>query len=186
MFDSFGPTWVDALELVFAPELVDLAAVALRRPAGRRGTEIPQRFSLFYQPQPQLAACICFTIERSGNRCRAAHGAEQQDLYLKVRAVGPDLEQVVNVDLTGRLGRLPVGANPSQLTRSRSQGTRLKEPAGPEPLVDANARHVPIVLQDRVNCLMLAKKSPRSQRNRRHPTPARATAPRSGDSRSSL
>jgi hypothetical protein len=81
--------------------------------------------------------------------CRAPDCAEQQDLDLKVSALGPDFEEIPNVDLAGRLGRLLVGLNPAEFASARSQSASLEESRCPKPFVDPNGIHASYFLSTR-------------------------------------
>lgn len=101
-----------SLPISLATELNDPAAIAFCGPAFRRRIEIARGFSFGCNFHAQFAAGLGLAIQRLRHRCRATQDADLQNLHLKFRAFGLDVEQIAGVDFTRRLGRLMVGLDP--------------------------------------------------------------------------
>src|SRR5262249_40877956 len=96
-------------------------------PARRKLLELSRGFSFFRRFSSQLLACLSFTIERLGNRCRAARAAEKQDLNFELSSVIGDSQHVSDPHLSRCFDRLTTKHDPSQLAGASGQGARLKE-----------------------------------------------------------
>jgi hypothetical protein len=127
--------------LLFSFELVNFSAVAFRGSALGRWTETQSRPAFLSDLEPQFTARFTFAVQRLSYRRRATYVAEKEHFHFEITTLGRDLQEVANVDLACRLGRLLAAVNPSEFTGSRSQAASFKKSGGPQPLVHPNTGH---------------------------------------------
>src|SRR6185437_3660231 len=127
--------------LSLSSELMYFPAITFRWSTLRRRAEYKVGFTFLRQLQPQFTARFGFPIERLCNRRRTTHFAQKQDFYFEISRLSLNVQQVANVYLACRFGRLLVGLNPAEITHARSQSARLKESRCPQPLIHTNSRH---------------------------------------------
>jgi hypothetical protein len=122
-------------------ELDDSPPVALRRPALRKGFELPHGSALVGELLAQFPARVRFAIEGLRHRRGTARFAYKQDLNLEIATFIRDLQHVADVNVACRLGDLSIRFDPAQLTGSLRERTCLEKSRRPEPGIDAYAIH---------------------------------------------
>lgn len=88
-----------------------------------------------------FAAGLRFAIEALGDRGRAPHVAESDDLDLEVASICPDREPISDADFPCCADRLMVRLNPAQRNGTGGEGASLEEARCPKPFVETHTVH---------------------------------------------
>jgi len=79
------------------------------------------RLALFGRFPPRLAALVRFAVESLRNAGWPPRFAQRQNFHLKFTAAVGDLQEISDLDFTGRFYALPVRFNPAKLTATRGK-----------------------------------------------------------------
>jgi hypothetical protein len=127
--------------LCVSSKLVYFSPITFRWSTLRRRAKDHPRLALLSSLNSQFAAGFALAIERLRNCRRTTHLAQKQDFQFEISRFCLDVQEVANVYLACRLGRLPIRLNPAEITRARGQSACLEKSRCPQPLINTNAGH---------------------------------------------
>ena len=124
-----------------AAEFVDLAAVALRRPAFGHAASLQHHLAFKRDRFSCGAAFVRFAIERLGDGGRASHCGELQDLNLEDAGLVGDTKTVADAHVTRCLRPVRVGFDATDIAGVGGERSCLEETRCPQPFIDAYSIH---------------------------------------------